>query len=107
METSLAIYRRALTRGVHHVCRGTDCRILQDLPELVDIVGEVRSNWLAAYDQAIRRQLCSGCESQDASGHCPLRVMGQCCLSSELRPVVNIIKRLLDARAAAEDASPT
>ena len=105
MGASLAIYRRALKRGVRHVCQRTDCRILQCVPELVEIVGEVRSNWLAAYDQAIWRRLCSGCEYQDAGGHCPLRVMGQCCLSSELRPVVNIIKRL-NACDPADDASP-
>lgn len=75
---------------------GGDCRVAWSLPQLVDIVTKIPSGPPAAQREAIRTQICSRCEYQDANGYCPLRMSGECCLSHEEGRVIAVIRRLVN-----------
>lgn len=79
--------------GLHGATpREGSCRVVWSLPTLIEIVSEI-PNDPGAVDQAIRRRVCSRCEYQDATGYCPLRLSGDCCLSHEQERVLEMIKR--------------
>ena len=82
---------------------GAECRVLWALPQLVDIVA--KGDQSAAESGAIRTQICSRCEYQDASGYCPLRMSGECCLSREEGRVIAVIRRISQRQGAAPDTA--
>ncbi|MDP3723112.1 MAG: hypothetical protein Q8R91_06415 [Candidatus Omnitrophota bacterium] len=87
--------------------RGAGCRVLWALPQLVDIAATGQGDPSAAEKEAIRTQICSRCEYQDANGHCPLRMSGQCCLSREEGRVIAVIRRVSRLRhVPLEPAAP-
>ena len=89
--------------------RGAGCRVLRFLPQLVDIVAEALNDPSMSEREAIRAQICSGCEYQDANGYCPLRTTGECCLSREEGRVLAVIRRVMQSQGAerAEEMRPT
>ena len=78
-----------------------ECRVLWALPKLVDLVAKGHSDPLAVEHEAIRTQICSQCEYQDANGYCPLRTSGDCCLSREEGRVIAVIRRTLQRQDVA------
>lgn len=81
--------------------QGVTCRVAWSLPRLVDIIASIPSD-PAAQHEAIRTQICSRCEYQDADGYCPLRVSGECCLSREEGRVIAVIRHLSRQRQRSE-----
>jgi len=61
---------------------------------LIEIVARTPNDPPAIAHEAIRTQICSRCEYQDADGYCPLRMSGECCLSREEGRVIAAIRRL-------------
>lgn len=90
--------------GLHRAqLHGIECRVVWSLPQLLDIIASIPSDPPAATREAIRTQICSKCEYQDASGYCPLRMSGQCCLSHEEGRVIAVIKRISQQQEVAQD----
>ncbi|MBI3324830.1 MAG: hypothetical protein HYZ92_06075 [Candidatus Omnitrophica bacterium] len=81
-----------------------ECRVLWALPKLVDIVAKGHGDPSAVEHEAIRTQMCSQCEYQDADGYCPLRASGDCCLSREEGRVIAVIRRTLQRQGVAPDS---
>lgn len=80
------------------------CRVLWFLPQLIDIVGSnAQSDPPMTEHEAIRTRICTKCEYQDATGYCPLRMTGDCCLSREEGRVFDVIKRIVMQR---QDLAP-
>ena len=70
----------------------TSCALFELLPQVAQAVQSVESDDIQVYVDAIRRQVCSICSDQDASGHCETRQQVQCALDAYLVLVVEAIE---------------
>ncbi|MBI4597874.1 MAG: hypothetical protein HY737_05680 [Candidatus Omnitrophica bacterium] len=103
MSDPLQPYRDALARKVHAVCldRNLDptsvidteagCRIDRFLPELVQMVRQIRSDNLADYEAVMRERVCHQCGNLTAEDRCPVREQAECCLYRYLPLVIEAI----------------
>lgn len=78
---------------------GRVCAIEGHLPSLVAALSSVESPALEDYEAAIRAQVCSRCEEQDARGHCDLRDHGACALDAYLSLVLDAVEEVNLKRA--------
>jgi hypothetical protein len=104
MERSLieleAIVRRRLCgvcsdRNVTGTCglsEPGDCALFRLFPQVAKSIHETKSNDIRDYIDAIRRNVCSVCASQDSQGTCDVRRQVQCALDSYLLLVVEAIE---------------
>ena len=70
------------------------CAIEGHLPRLVAALSAVESAQLADYEAAIRSQVCTECEQQDAGGRCHLRDQGTCSLDAYLSLVLDAVEEV-------------
>jgi hypothetical protein len=68
------------------------CALFRLFPQVAQAIQSTDSNDLGDYIQAIRRDVCSVCTSQDAQGDCDVRQEVQCALDAYLLLVVEAIE---------------
>jgi hypothetical protein len=68
------------------------CALFQFFPQLAKAIDSVDSDDIHEYIEAIRRQVCSLCADQDATGYCETRQQVQCALDAYLLLVVDAIE---------------
>lgn len=78
---------------------GRVCAVESHLPGLVEALVRVRSNRMDEYVEALRAQVCSRCDNQDARGRCKLREAGDCALDAYLSLVVDAIEEVQEQEA--------
>ena len=77
------------------------CPVDRFLPELVEITGQLESADPGDYARAVRGRICTQCGNQDnATGDCPVRAAGKCCLDRNLQLII----RLIDERREEAEA---
>jgi len=79
---------------------GRACAIESHLPQLVGALSSVESTKLLDYETAIRAQVCTECQHQDAAGRCELRDEGSCALDAYLMLVLDAVEEVNLRRAA-------
>ena len=79
---------------------GRVCAIEAQLPRLVSALCSVSSSKLEDYEAALREQVCSACQQQDAAGRCELRDHGDCALDAYLLLVLDAVDEVNLRRAA-------
>lgn len=103
-------YRDAIRARVCAVCldsrddgscslSGRVCAIEGHLPRLVAVLSGLHSVKLGDYEAAIRAQVCTGCEGQDAHGECERRDHGTCALGAYLPLVLDAVEEVNLRRA--------
>ena len=70
----------------------SSCALFQFFPQVAQAIDSVESDNIHEYIDAIRRQVCSLCADQDASGRCETRQQVQCALDAYLLLVVDAIE---------------
>lgn len=73
---------------------GRVCAIEGHLPRLVAALSAVESPRLEDYEAAIRAEVCTRCEHQDAGGACGLRDEGSCALDAYLSLVLDAVEEV-------------
>lgn len=68
------------------------CALFRLFPQVAQAINSVSSDNIHDYIEAIRRQVCSICAGQDASGRCDTRQQVQCALDAYLLLVVDAIE---------------
>ena len=68
------------------------CSLFRLFPQVAQAIDSVRSDDINDYVTAIRRNVCSVCESQAADGSCETRQQVQCALDAYLLLVVDAIE---------------
>jgi hypothetical protein len=107
-------YMEAIRRHVCSVCldrkddgscslTGRVCAIEAHLPGLVKAILATKSRRMDEYYDAIRAQVCSGCQHQGEAGRCALRDAGDCALETYLPLLLDAIEDV-DRPACAEAA---
>jgi hypothetical protein len=79
---------------------GRTCAVESHLPGLIQALSSVESVRMEDYAAAIRSQVCSACQHQDAAGHCELRDGGDCALDAYLSLVLDAVEEVNSRRAA-------
>ena len=104
MDRSLAELETVVRNRICGVCtdRKTDgtcgleqpaeCALFRLFPQVAQAIASTDSNNLQDYIDAIRKNVCSVCTSQDADGDCGLRLEVRCALDSYLLLVVEAIE---------------
>jgi hypothetical protein len=111
-----AEYMQAIRQRVCAVCldsrddntcslTGRICAVEAHLPRLVAALSSVQSTRMDEYAAAIRAQVCSSCEHEDASGRCELRDAAECALQSYLSLVLDAVEEVNERRARQSAAS--
>ena len=83
------------SRSVEGACgleNPSSCAVFQLFPQVAQAIRSVSSDNIHDYIEAIRRQVCSICADQDASGRCETRQQVQCALDAYLLLVVDAIE---------------
>ena len=70
----------------------SSCALFHLFPQVAQAIGSVESDDIHEYIEAIRRQVCSLCADQDATGNCETRQQVQCALDAYLLLVVDAIE---------------
>jgi hypothetical protein len=108
------LYMEAIRRHVCSVCldsrddgncslTGRVCAIEAHLPGVVEAILATSSRRMDDYYDAIRAQVCSGCQHQGEGGRCALRDAGDCALETYLPLLLDAIEDL--DRPACADAA--
>jgi hypothetical protein len=104
MERSLEELERMVQATVCRVCTdrtnegscGLDdpgsCALFRLFPQVARAVQATHSDDIRDYIQAIREQVCSICQMQDAEGHCETRERVDCALDAYLLLIVDAIE---------------
>ena len=72
--------------------RQRSCALQSHLPRLAEVLSRVQSPRMDEYEAAVRAEICSGCASQDAAGHCALREQADCALFVYLPLVLEAVE---------------
>jgi len=104
MERSLTELEALVRTRICGVCtdRKTDgscglpdpgtCALFRLFPQVAAAIQSTNSDRLEDYVEAIRRRVCSVCETQDRDGDCSAREQVQCALDAYLLLVVEAIE---------------
>jgi hypothetical protein len=104
MERSLAELEAVVRKRICAVCSdrkldGTcgleqpaDCALFRLFPQVAEAIQSTNSDNLQDYIDAIRRNVCSVCTSQDTAGDCGIRQEVRCALDAYLLLVVEAIE---------------
>src|SRR5262245_55056943 len=79
---------------------GRTCAVESHPPGLVQALSSVASARMEDYAAAIRSQVCSACQHQDAEGRCELRDGSDCALDAYLSLVLDAVEDVNLRRAA-------
>jgi len=83
------------SRTVDGTCgleKPSSCALFRFFPQVARAIDSVDSDDIHEYIEAIRRQVCSLCADQDATGYCETRQQVQCALDAYLLLVVDAIE---------------
>jgi len=104
MDSSLAELEAVVRKRICAVCSdrkldGTcgleqpaDCALFRLFPQVAEAISSTNSDNLQDYIDAIRRNVCSVCTSQDAAGDCGVRQEVRCALDAYLLLIVEAIE---------------
>jgi len=70
------------------------CALFRLFPQVAEAIRSTNSDRLDDYIEAIRRNVCTVCESQDRDGSCAVRQQVQCALDAYLLLVVEAIEEV-------------
>jgi len=104
MERSLEELERTIRETVCRVCTDRtnegscgledpgSCALFRLFPQVAKAVQTTHSDDIRDYIKAIREQVCSICQMQDAEGHCETRERVECALDAYLLLIVDAIE---------------
>lgn len=80
--------------GGCRIAHDADCALKKYLPQLLDVVASVHSTVIEPYEEQLRKNICSGCVHQSATGQCSLRDDVECALDRYFPLIVEVIEEL-------------
>lgn len=98
-------YLKAIRQNICSICADSNdlgrCSLSQEelcalevyLPQIVDIVHSVESSDIQDYVNALRKEICAECRSQEGNGYCYLREDVNCSLDRYFPLIVETIQK--------------
>lgn len=98
-------YLRAIRQNICSICADSNelgrCNLTDDeicalevyLPQIVEIVHSVDSQNMQDYIDALRKEICSECRTQDTDGYCYLREDVNCSLDRYFPLIIETIQK--------------
>jgi hypothetical protein len=70
------------------------CAVEQFLPQIVEVVHKVNSDYIDDYYKSLKDVVCKNCRTQEENGNCFLREDSNCSLDRYFSSIVEIIKKV-------------